>query len=117
MNEKMSKTTEFKPGYIKLYEERVLQKRVKSLYELLDECRLCPRECKVNRKENKKGYCKGGIKAAVSSYHAHFGEEKELVGYNGSGTIFFTHCNLRCIFCQNYDISYFGYGKEVEVAT
>jgi putative pyruvate formate lyase activating enzyme len=96
----MSKTTEFKPGCIKLYEEGVLQERIKSLYELLDECRLCSRECKVNRKENKKGYCKGGIRVAVSSYHVHFGEEKELVDYNGSGIIFFTHYDLRCIFVR-----------------
>ncbi len=79
----------------------------------MEECRLCPRSCKVNRLEDEKGICKTGKKAMVSSYNAHFGEETPLVGKNGSGTIFFTNCNLLCNFCQNYDISHEGHGREV----
>jgi len=78
--------------------------------ELLKNCQLCPRECKVNRLKGEIGYCKTGRWAIVSSYGPHFGEEPELVGFNGSGTIFFAHCNLSCQYCQNYDISQIGYG-------
>ncbi len=68
-------------------------------------CRACPRDCRVNRLENKWAACKTGRYAVVSSYFPHFGEEDCLRGWNGSGTIFFAHCNLRCVFCQNFDIS------------
>jgi putative pyruvate formate lyase activating enzyme len=71
----------------------------------LADCRICPRDCQVNRLEDKWAACKTGRNAIVSSYFPHFGEEDCLRGWNGSGTIFFTHCNLRCVFCQNYDIS------------
>ncbi len=76
-------------------------------------CRLCPRDCRVNRLENQKGYCRTGRLAVLSSYGPHFGEEDPLVGTGGSGTIFFAHCNLLCLFCQNYEISHLGAGKEV----
>ncbi|PQP34656.1 radical SAM protein, partial [Desulfobacteraceae bacterium SEEP-SAG9] len=75
-------------------------------------CTLCPRRCKVDRMSGQTGFCKTGASAYVSSYNPHFGEEAPLVGSQGSGTIFFTHCNLLCIFCQNYDISHEGYGRE-----
>jgi putative pyruvate formate lyase activating enzyme len=101
------------PNYIDLHKKGVLKKRKDQLYELLNPCRLCPRECKVNRKE-KSGYCDGEFLAKVSSYGPHFGEEPELVGLHGSGTIFFSGCNLKCDYCQNYDISIVGYGNEVE---
>ncbi len=81
---------------------------------MLSYCTLCPRRCKVNRVKGEKGYCKAGCQAVVSSYFPHFGEEKVLVGLNGSGTIFFANCNLGCIFCQNFEISHFGYGEEVD---
>lgn len=71
----------------------------------LADCRACPRDCRVNRLEDKWAACKTGCYAIVSSYFAHFGEEDCLRGWRGSGTIFFGHCNLRCVFCQNYDIS------------
>jgi len=74
--------------------------------EVLNECRLCPRECGVSRLSNEKGFCRIGRDAVVASYGPHFGEEGPLVGKNGSGTIFFAGCNLLCIFCQNYDISH-----------
>jgi putative pyruvate formate lyase activating enzyme len=72
---------------------------------MLADCRACPRDCGVNRLEDRWAACKTGRHAAVSSCFPHFGEEDCLRGWNGSGTIFFTHCNLRCVFCQNYDIS------------
>jgi putative pyruvate formate lyase activating enzyme len=103
---------EFKPGYLKLQKEELLE-RVKLLEEILKECRLCPRECRVNRLEGELGFCKAGNKLKVSSVFPHFGEEQPLVGSKGSGTIFLTHCNLKCVFCQNYDISHLGEGNRV----
>lgn len=84
----------------------------KRVYGRLACCDLCARKCRVNREE-KKGWCRGGIMAKVSSYGPHFGEEEPLVGRSGSGTIFFAGCNLGCCFCQNYDISHLDFGKEV----
>ncbi|MDP2920402.1 MAG: radical SAM protein [Dehalococcoidia bacterium] len=78
---------------------------------MLAECRLCPRECRVNRLAGQTGKCQTADSAIVSSYGPHFGEETPLVGKGGSGTIFFTHCNLKCIYCQNYTISQLGEGE------
>ena len=103
----------FIPGYLKLHESGELEKRIESAYALLSECVLCPRKCKIDRLNDKRGICKTGLKAVVSSYDPHFGEESPLVGRKGSGTIFFTHCNLLCLFCQNYGISHQGDGIEV----
>ena len=114
MGEKKEKTKSFQPAYLKLHQQRKLLERIEALYKTLERCTICPRECEVNRLEDKKGYCQTGGKAIVSSLGPHFGEESCLVGYSGSGTIFFTHCNLGCIFCQNYDISHLGYGDPVE---
>jgi putative pyruvate formate lyase activating enzyme len=94
-----------------LLEERAAQARSRLL-----SCDLCPRECGVNRLEGERGVCRGGARAEVSSTGPHFGEEPPLVGWGGSGTIFLTHCNLRCIFCQNYDISHRGRGRQVSAA-
>ncbi|MBI3398525.1 MAG: radical SAM protein [Deltaproteobacteria bacterium] len=105
----------FQPPYIKLYETGELPKRTESLNKILEDCCLCPRNCRVNRFAGEKGVCRVGSMPMVSSFHAHFGEERPLVGYYGSGTIFLTYCNLKCIFCQNYDISHLGEGKEVSV--
>lgn len=77
-------------------------------------CRICPRECGVNRLTGEPGFCRTGRKAMVASYNAHFGEEGPLVGRRGSGTIFLTSCNLLCSFCQNYEISHLGEGTEVD---
>ncbi len=82
-----------------------LAERVERAVASLADCRACPRDCGVNRLEDKWAACKTGRYAMVSSYFPHFGEEDCLRGWNGSGTIFFSHCNLRCVFCQNYDIS------------
>lgn len=87
--------------------------RSSELYKLLENCTLCPRRCKVNRLNNEKGFCGVGLLPLVSSVGPHFGEEPELVGRNGSGTIFFAGCNLGCLFCQNYDISHLRYGDEI----
>jgi putative pyruvate formate lyase activating enzyme len=105
----------FQPGYIKLYKSGELKKRVEKTVNLLKQCQICPRRCKVNRLENEKGICKVGRLPMVSSYNPHFGEEAPLVGTQGSGTIFLTSCNLGCIFCQNYDISHLGEGYEISV--
>ena len=77
------------------------------------DCRICPRECGVNRFEGELGFCSTGRKAKVASYNAHFGEEAPLVGTGGSGTIFFSLCNLSCAFCQNWDTSQQLSGDEV----
>ena len=103
----------FKPAYIKTFETGLLQKKIKTAYHLLSPCKLCPRKCEVDRLSGETGICKTGKRAWVSSYNPHFGEEAPLVGKHGSGTIFFTHCNLMCLFCQNFDISHEGMGRKV----
>ncbi len=81
---------------------------------MLEECRVCPRHCGVNRLAGESGKCHITNQVIVSSYGPHFGEEAPLVGRHGSGTIFFTYCNLRCVFCQNYTISQLGEGSAVD---
>ena len=100
-------------SYIKLIEQGKLAEKIRSARSMLNACTLCPRECRVDRLAGQTGVCKTGAYALVSSYAPHYGEEAPLVGSNGSGTIFFTHCNLLCIFCQNFDISHEGIGQEV----
>ena len=106
----------FRPSYLDLYEKGALNERGAEAQRRLECCRLCPRECRVNRQAGEKGFCRTGLKAMVSSYNPHFGEEDPLVGRGGSGTIFFTHCNLLCLFCQNYEISHLGEGREADPA-
>lgn len=106
----------FTPSYINLLEKGELNKRVELLQEFIKECQLCPRQCHVNRLNGEVGYCGAGSDLMVSSAFPHFGEEPPLVGFNGSGTIFLTHCNLRCIFCQNYDISHLGRGDRITLS-
>lgn len=101
------------PAYLGALRQGHLKERVKQAFEILNDCTLCPRQCHVDRNTGETGICRTGRKALLSSYNAHFGEEAPLVGSYGSGTIFFTHCNLLCTFCQNYDISHLGYGQEV----
>ena len=100
------------PHYLKLYRDGTLQQRVHEALARLSSCELCPRRCKVNRLENVKGACRTGRYAMVSSSAPHFGEEAVLSGRFGSGTIFFTWCNLLCCFCQNSTISHEGQGEE-----
>jgi putative pyruvate formate lyase activating enzyme len=93
------------PGYIELYRSGELERRAGALEERLSACDICPRECRVNRLEGKRGFCHSGRLPIVSSVGAHHGEEPVLSGSRGSGTIFFGNCNLRCVYCQNYQIS------------
>jgi len=101
------------PAYIRAYEKGMLKEKAAQAGSLLKSCMLCPRKCGVDRLNGETGFCKTGKLAWVSSYSPHFGEEAPLVGTHGSGTIFFTHCNLLCLFCQNFDISHQGQGQEV----
>lgn len=98
---------------MKTYKEGLLLERGDKALQMLENCTICPRNCKVNRLKGEKGTCNGGYLPKTSSYSPHFGEEKPLVGFHGSGTIFLTHCNLGCMFCQNYSISHLGEGREV----
>ena len=102
---------DFIPAYLKLPVEEI-DKRIARADNILTSCRLCPRSCGINRKEGEYGFCRTGDKPVVSSWGPHFGEERPLVGRGGSGTIFFTNCNLGCLFCQNYSISHLGEGTE-----
>ena len=83
--------------------------------ELFNKCNLCPRECSVNRNNKELGYCRASNKLKIGGYHLHMWEEPIISGKNGSGTIFFSYCNLRCIYCQNYDISIYDNGKEITI--
>jgi len=92
-----------------------LEEKIRQAYVLLSPCRLCPRNCKVDRLKNKRGYCRAGFLPEIASFHPHHGEEPPISGYRGSGTIFFSHCSLRCVFCQNYSLSQMGEGAEVSI--
>ena len=102
-------------SYISAFKNGILESRAKELMSHLEECDLCPHMCKVNRFEGKLGFCRASADVEIASFGPHFGEESVLVGRNGSGTIFFTHCNMRCVFCQNYHISQLGEGRRVSV--
>ncbi len=101
------------PSYMKLFKNGELKKRVEVFKNMLKNCVLCPHQCEVNRLKGEAGYCRTLEKVVISGSAAHFGEEPELVGDNGSGTIFFSHCNMKCVFCQNYEISHCGEGEEI----
>jgi putative pyruvate formate lyase activating enzyme len=104
---------DFVPAYVRAFEAGLLQERAEQAVESLRSCRVCPRDCAIDRFNNKIGVCKSGRHARVASAFAHFGEEDCLRGWNGSGTIFFGWCNLRCVFCQNFETSQLGEGAEV----
>lgn len=103
----------FKPGYLKLMDNGELKVRVKKGMKRLANCDICPHNCGVNRLEGEIGFCRTQRDMVVASFSPHFGEERPLVAQNGSGTIFFSYCNLKCVFCQNYDISCGLHGEEV----
>lgn len=106
-----------KPGYLKL-SQKELKIRAERAWLLLNPCRVCPRKCGVDRTQIRPkpaGFCQVGSKAKIYSFHPHFGEESCLVGTGGSGTIFFSSCNLACVYCQNYEISQLRLGEEVEI--
>src|SRR4030066_1006613 len=100
-------------AYLELYHSGKLAERIEAAKALLKNCQVCPQHCGVSRLTGEMGKCRTARSAIVSSYGPHFGEEAPLVGRHGSGTIFFTNCNLACIFCQNYDISHLGRGEEI----
>lgn len=103
------------PAYLNL-SPKELNQRIERLFKKLEDCDICPRKCRVNRLKGKKGFCKLGRLPIVSSFHSHFGEESPLSGGFGSGTIFFTSCNLSCVYCQNYEISQLRLGEEISFA-
>ncbi|MBW1791192.1 MAG: radical SAM protein [Deltaproteobacteria bacterium] len=101
---------------MKLHKTGELKKRAEELWDIMKSCRLCPRKCGVNRHKGMSGICRApGTTLVVSGSHPHFGEERPLVGKNGSGTIFLSNCNLRCVFCQNWDIALLGRGDETNI--
>lgn len=106
----------YEPLYRAAYQRGLLQEKIRQASRMLHDCVLCPRRCHVNRTAGQTGVCRTAERAWVASYCPHFGEEAPLVGQHGSGTIFFTHCNLLCNFCQNVDISHQGGGSEVTAA-
>jgi len=106
--------TELTPAYVQLLNSGELEKRVVAAYDLLSRCDVCAWRCPVDRRAGGLGVCKTGVRARVSSYGPHMGEEDPLRGWRGSGTIFFTRCNLKCVYCQNHDISQTDAGDEVE---
>jgi putative pyruvate formate lyase activating enzyme len=104
----------FEPAYIKLVHSGAMQERVAEAVQHMAKCDLCAWECRVDRNAGVLGVCRSGVKARLSSYGPHLGEEDPLRGWRGSGTIFFARCNMRCQFCQNYDISQTDNGEELE---
>jgi putative pyruvate formate lyase activating enzyme len=100
-----SEIAKTEPGYLVLYRNGRLQKIADEMYNSISECKVCPRNCKVNRFKNDNGFCRSGSLPVVSSYCVHFGEEPPLVADRGVGNIFLGNCNLRCVYCQNYQIS------------
>ncbi|UCF79625.1 MAG: radical SAM protein [Candidatus Eiseniibacteriota bacterium] len=101
------------PSYLKLLEGERLKARAREALELLRSCSLCPRRCGADRTRGELGECRAGLRPAVSSCNEHHGEEPPISGLRGSGTIFLTNCNMKCIYCQNYPISQLGHGNEV----
>jgi putative pyruvate formate lyase activating enzyme len=90
-----------------------LKKAAQEAWQMLASCEICPRRCKVNRLKDERGFCKTGLRPKVCSTLPHHGEEPPISGTRGSGTIFFTHCNMACVYCQNYEFSQLGQGREV----
>jgi len=107
-------TATFEPAYLRLLDSGDLESRAEQAFARLADCDLCARYCRVNRRLTTRGaVCRTGERAVVSSYGPHHGEEDPIRGSRGSGTIFFSWCNLRCVFCQNWEISQKGEGREV----
>jgi len=102
----------FTAAYLKLTREE-LSRKAGLAREILKDCMLCPRNCGVDRTSGEEGFCRTGDRPYVSSSSPHFGEERQLVGKHGSGTIFFARCNLGCLFCQNWTISHLGEGAVI----
>lgn len=101
----------FEPAYLKLARSGELEKRARGLREIYRGCRLCPRRCGVNRLEGETGVCRSTARVKVASAHPHHGEERPISGRHGSGTVFFSNCNLLCMYCQNWEINHRGDGS------
>jgi putative pyruvate formate lyase activating enzyme len=104
------------PSYLRLARQGRLKQVERDLWEILGACRLCPRACGANRRDGKRGTCGSTARLRVASHGPHFGEERPLVGRGGSGTIFFSNCNLLCCFCQNWEINHRGDGRFISEA-
>jgi len=102
------------PAYLDVFNSGKLEGLIEQAFIMLESCIICPRQCKVNRLKNELGICKTGLKAKLCSYMSHHGEEPPISGQRGSGTIFFSHCNMSCVYCQNYEFSQVGEGREVD---
>jgi putative pyruvate formate lyase activating enzyme len=100
-------------NYLALFQSGELLRRVREAYRRLAACDLCPHDCGVNRIRDERGICGAGLKPKIASANVHHGEEPPISGTKGSGTIFFSGCTLKCIFCQNFPISQLGNGKEI----
>jgi len=103
------------PHYRALHKNGRLKKIGQELWDRMEKCDLCPRRCGANRLQGQEGFCHASSQLEISSFHSHFGEERELVGKGGSGTIFMTNCSLRCVFCINWDISHEGKGRVEDI--
>ncbi len=99
------------PSYLTLHRSGILRRRGEALWQMMKECRLCPRQCGAHRLRGEAGFCQATSQLVVASHHPHFGEERPLVSRGGSGTVFLTHCGLRCVFCINWEISQGGRGR------
>ncbi len=105
----------FEPRYLQKYRDGSLKKTAEKLWAMMEFCSLCPRMCGTKRLKGEKGFCQSSDKLIIASYHPHHGEEKSLVGRGGSGTVFFSHCSLRCVFCINWEVSHKGEGVEASI--
>jgi putative pyruvate formate lyase activating enzyme len=109
------KSNPAKRSSLEMHRTGELRERGKKLWEMIEECELCPRMCGAKRLDGERGFCGASAQLEITSWHPHFGEERPLVGRGGSGTIFMTHCGLRCVFCINWEISHRGDGVEKEI--
>ncbi len=102
------------PSYLDAYRNGRLNETAEKAFQMLESCCICPRKCGVNRLKNELGFCKTGLKPRVCTFMPHHGEEPPISGERGSGTIFFSYCNMACVYCQNYEFSQLGQGREVD---
>jgi len=102
-----------RPAYIASFENGTLKKASQQAGQMLLSCNICPRNCGIDRTTGKTGFCRTALKAKVYNHMSHHGEEPPVSGTRGSGTIFFSNCNMACVYCQNYDFSQSGQGREV----
>lgn len=109
----MAPREQWRPGYLNLARRKELSERARALRAIYESCRLCPRRCGVNRRRGQKGVCRSTAQAKVYSFQRRFAEERPLTGWRGSGCIFFSHCNLLCMYCQNWEINHRGDGEPV----